>query len=242
MTLHIVTRPLAPLFSHIPSPNISKTLLWNIFYSVPPESLITTMSNTVRHDTHHQRKLFIQMSGAPGSGKSTLARLLAHSVDGVILNHDILRSTVLGHRIPFDEAAKLAYGLGWALAEEMIKQGRSVIIDSTCNYQEVVDRGSAMARQYGYDYWYVECKVDNINLLDERLCTRVPLRSQRRGVDSPPPDANGAVHTEDSRAVFNRWIKGPCRPVDNAISVDSTRRPEECRDYALRRMCPQSSV
>jgi predicted kinase len=182
------------------------------------------------------------MSGAPGSGKSTTAKLLAQSIDGVVIDHDIIRSTVLEHKISFDEAAKLAYDLSWALAENIIKQERSVIIDSPCNYKEVLDQGTALTQQYGYDYWYVECKVDDVNLLDERLRKRVPLRSQRTGVDRPPPDASGARHSKDPRALFKRWIKSPCRPDGNAIVVDSTGSPEKRRDYILERIRPPTGV
>ena len=182
------------------------------------------------------------MSGAPGAGKSTTAKLLAQSIDGVVIDHDIIRSTILEHKISFREAAKLAYDLGWALAEDMIKQERSVIIDSACNYKEVLGQGTALAQQYGYDYWYVECKVDGVDLLDERLRKRVPLRSQRTGVDCPPCDASGICHNEHPRALFKRWIESPCRPDGNVIIVDSTGRPEERRDYILERICPPCGV
>lgn len=171
-----------------------------------------------------------------------MANLLAQLIDGVVIDHDIIKSTLLEDNISFDQAAKVAYRLGWALAEAMIKQERSVIIDSTCNYKEVLDQGTALAQQYGYDYWYVECKVDDVNLLDERLRKRVPLRSQRTGVDRPPPDASGASYCEDSRALFKRWIESPCRPDGNAIVVDSTGSLEKRRDYILERISPPTGV
>lgn len=82
------------------------------------------------------------MSGAPGSGKSTMANLLAESIDGVVIDHDVIKSTLLEDNLSFDQAARVAYRLDWALAEAMIKQKRSVIIDSTCNYKEVIDQGT----------------------------------------------------------------------------------------------------
>ncbi len=94
-----------------------------------------------------------------------MARLLAESIDGVAVDHDIIRSAILDGNIPFDQAAKIAYGINWALSEDIMKQKRSVIIDSTCNYQETLDRGTALARRYDYDYWYVECSVDDLDLL-----------------------------------------------------------------------------
>jgi predicted kinase len=184
----------------------------------------------------HPRKLLIQMSGSPGSGKSTVAKLLAQSIDGVVINHDLIKSFFLENEMSFDQSAKLAYSLDWRLAEDMIKQGRSVIIDSVCNYPEVLDRGTALAQQYGYDYKYVECRVDNLDLLDRRLQNRVSLRSQRTGVNHPPPDVNGARQSQDYRAVFKRWIENPSHPAGIAIIVDSTGSPEECLDYILKQI------
>ena len=191
---------------------------------------------------HLPRKLLIQMSSAPGSGKSTVANLLAQSIDGVVINHDLIKSFFLEVDISFDQSAKLTYRFDWILAEDMIKQGRNVIIDSTCNYNEVLDQGTALARQYGYDYRYVECRVDDVDLLHRRLCNRVSLRSQRTGVNRPPPDASGARHSEDYRALFKRWIESPCRLAGDAIVVDSTGSPEECLDYILKQMVPLSGV
>ena len=168
------------------------------------------------------------MSGVPGSGKSTLGKLLAQSIDAVVIDHDLLRSFFLDNNNPFDQSAKQAYGLQWLLAEDLIKQGRSVIFDSTCNYQETLDRGSALAKKFDYDYKYVECRVNDVDLLDERLQTRVSLRSQRTGVNKPPADATEARHNEDYRVMFQKWIEKPVRPATGAILVDSTRGPEKC--------------
>jgi predicted kinase len=176
------------------------------------------------------------MSGAPGSGKSTIANMLARSIDGVVINHDLIKSFFLENDIPFEQSAKLTYRFDWILAEDMIKQGRNVIIDSTCNYDEVVDHGTALARRHGYHYKYVECRVNDIDLLERRLRSRVPLRSQRTGVDGPPPDVKASSPTEDYRALFKRWIENPCRPDGNAIVLDSTSSPEDCLDYVLRQL------
>ena len=87
----------------------------------------------------------------------------------MIIDHDVLRSSLLTSGVPFDIAAKQAYQLQWVLAEDFVKQGLAVIVDSICNYQEVVDQGSALASQYGYTYWYVECRARDIDMLDRRL-------------------------------------------------------------------------
>ncbi|OBT69529.1 hypothetical protein VE03_01059 [Pseudogymnoascus sp. 23342-1-I1] len=185
-------------------------------------------------------KLFIQMSGAPGSGKSTIARLLGQSIGGVVIDHDVLRSTLLESDLQLGPAAKHAYQLQWALAQDVMKQGLSVIIDSTCNFQVVLDRGSELAKQQGYHYWYVECQVQDVDLLDRRLRSRDSMTSQRTGVDCAPAAAvaaGGVGEIEDSRATFKRWIENPCRPEDgNIVIVGSTENPEMLRDHILKKI------
>jgi predicted kinase len=111
-------------------------------------------------------KMLIQMSGCPGSGKSTMADLLGQSINGLVIDHDLIRSFFLDNDILFEQAAKLAYRSQWVLAEDVIKRERNVIIDSTCNYEETLNQGIVLARKYGFNYRYVECRVHDIELLD----------------------------------------------------------------------------
>ncbi|KID83856.1 ABC transporter, partial [Metarhizium majus ARSEF 297] len=186
-------------------------------------------------------KLLIQMSGAPGSGKSTLARLLRSTIGGIVIDHDVLRSAILEPAlVSFDQAAKQAYTLQWKLARDLLHQGvGTVIIDSTCNYPEVLEQGSSLAAQHGYLYWYVECRVGDIDMLDQRMRARQPMASQRSAVDCPPVAAqgNGNRLGEDARALFVKWIESPCRPEDSScvIILDSTVLPEILCRQILRR-------
>jgi predicted kinase len=195
-----------------------------------------------QHSSSLAAKLLIQMSGAPGSGKSTIARLLRPSINGIIIDHDVLRSALLETGIvSFDQAAKQAYQLQWAQAQDFMSQGvGSVIIDSTCNYPEVVEQGTSLAACHGYTYWYIECKVDDVDLLDRRMRGRQPMASQRSAVDCPPAAAqgNGTRVGEDARALFTRWIRSPCRPDHDGcvIIVDSTASLEKLREQIMKRL------
>lgn len=181
------------------------------------------------------RQYIVQMSGAPGSGKSTIALRLARSIDGVVINHDLLKSFFLDTNTPFDQAAKLAYNLDWVLAEDLLKQGRSVIIDSVCNYATLLEKGAAVAEQYGCEYRFVECRVEDVEVLDRRLRGRVAMRSQRTGIDVPPSDAEG-TGSEDHRAVLKRKMENPVHPASGAIVVDSSGSTEKCVEEILRQI------
>jgi predicted kinase len=200
----------------------------------------TAYKMTTEWKQQSPRKLFIQMSGAPGSGKSTISRLLRRSIGNtVIIDHDILRSTLLESDMSFPQAAEHAYGLQWRLAQDFIDQDFNIIIDSTCNPQEVLDRGTTLAKDHDYSFWYVECKIDNIDLLDQRLRSRHAMTSQRTSVYLPPAAAatqSGVVTDEGCRALFKKWIEDPCRPTGNVIVVDSVGNSETARDHILERM------
>ncbi|KFY53287.1 hypothetical protein V496_07735 [Pseudogymnoascus sp. VKM F-4515 (FW-2607)] len=181
------------------------------------------------------RQYIIQMSGAPGSGKSTIALHLARSIDGIVINHDLLKTFFLDTNTPFDQAAKLAYNLDWVLAEDLLKQGRSVIIDSVCNYVSLLEKGAAVAERHGAAYRFVRCRVEDLEVLDRRLKGRVAMRSQRTGVDMPPSDSEVAG-VVDHRAVLRRKMENPVQPESGAIVVDSSGSTEECVEKILRQI------
>ncbi|OHF04263.1 ABC transporter [Colletotrichum orchidophilum] len=177
------------------------------------------------------------MSGAPGSGKSTAATLLAQPLNAVILDLDVIKSSLLDDGVPFEQSARLAYSILWALADSILKQSRNLIVDCTCNYEEIISHGTALARGNGFEYWHIECRPNvDIDVLDGRLRARVAMRSQRTGVFSPPADADTSQRREDQEALFRRWISNPYRPKDNVMVVDTSRGPDECREQVLKAM------
>jgi predicted kinase len=191
-------------------------------------------------------KVIIQMSGAPGSGKSTLSKLLAPKINGVVIDYDLLKTFFLNNNIPFAESGKLSYNFIWVLAEEMIKQGRNVIVDSPCQYTEILERGTALAEKSNYEYKYVWCRVksEDVEMLDQRIRSRAPMRSQRTGVFRPPIDKLDIQRDDDYyRAHFKERIEDPIRPdASSIIMVDSYATPLECLDSVLKQLIPPASI
>ncbi|KAK3364978.1 hypothetical protein B0T24DRAFT_670457 [Lasiosphaeria ovina] len=50
---------------------------------------------------------------------------------------------------------EMAHDLQWMLARDLMSQVYSVIIDSTCNFPEVLSQGSTCAQEQGHAYWHM---------------------------------------------------------------------------------------
>lgn len=159
---------------------------------------------------------FLQMSGVPGSGKSTLARAVGKAAGAVVIDHDIVKSALLQSG-PADLdaglAGKMSYEIEWAMIDFHLAQGQSVILDSPCLYDVMVERGTALAEKHHATYKYVECALDDIKEVDRRLRTRVRMISQ-----------NGQVPSEDA---FRKAFSGSKRPSDVPCWVVDSSRPFE---------------
>jgi predicted kinase len=169
----------------------------------------------------------LQMSGAPGAGKSTIAAEISRHHGFVVLDYDLVKSTLLDSGTQFTDAGRIAYKLVLALAEDMLGHGSSVVIDSPCFYAELLSAGQSIARRHHATYLYVECVLDDIDGLDARLSRRTPLRSQRQTVSRGPVDHDIPLDA-DGRELFRSWIDGMKRPSDNLLVIDTSRDLSVC--------------
>lgn len=169
--------------------------------------------------------MFIQMSGFPGSGKSTLAREIAKRTGAVIIDHDIVKSALLQsiHDAYIDPkvAGGIAYNIDWALIDFHLASGHSVILDSPCLYEEMVEKGSALTQKHQVKYKYVECILNDFKEINRRLTSRERLVSQ--------------IEEIKSEAAFQHTVQNSKRPPINVCTVE-TNQPledyiEEVIDY-----------
>lgn len=159
----------------------------------------------------------VQMSGFPGSGKSTLAKQIAKQTGATIIDHDIVKSTLLkdieGLPIDAELAGKISYNIDWSLIEFLLSQGQAVIFDSPCLYEEMVEKGTILSKKYNVKYKYVECYLDDSDEINFRLRNRERMVSQIK-----------EIYSEES---FRYTIKNSKKPSGYKCLLVDTKHPLE---------------
>ncbi|MFH8282416.1 AAA family ATPase [Streptomyces antibioticus] len=74
--------------------------------------------------------MLIVFGGLPGTGKTTLARLLAARIGGVHLRIDTIEQAIVRSGLARQPVGPVGYVVGYALAEEHLRQGLTVIAES----------------------------------------------------------------------------------------------------------------
>lgn len=174
---------------------------------------------------------FLQMSGAPGSGKTTVAQAIGNATGAVVIDHDITKSALLAANVPVAMAGRASYQVLDAMARHLLQQGHSVVFDSPCFYDELLERGQELAAENNATYRYIECVLEDLNELDRRLRTRQPMPSQVAGVYAPPTAGSGK--TESGEMLFQDWIANMKRPQSTYLTLDTSLPCAECIAAAL---------
>ncbi|MFF3371584.1 AAA family ATPase [Streptomyces sp. NPDC002680] len=74
--------------------------------------------------------MLIVIGGLPGTGKTTLARLLAARIGGVHLRVDTIEQAIVRSGLARHPVGPAGYVVGYALAEEHLGQGLTVVAES----------------------------------------------------------------------------------------------------------------
>ncbi|WKA55727.1 AAA family ATPase [Planococcus shixiaomingii] len=172
---------------------------------------------------------FLQMAGFPGSGKSTLAHSVAKRTGAVIVDHDVVKSALLesleAQGVNPQTAGKISYGIDWSLIDFHLSLGHSVIFDSPCLYAEMLGKGMRLAEKYNANYKYVECYLNDFQIINERL------KKRKRKISQIPEVL--------SEKVFSVAVDSSERPLNiEHVVVDSSKALEvyldEVMEYVLK--------
>ncbi|MEH7456128.1 AAA family ATPase [Bacillus sp. JJ1127] len=162
---------------------------------------------------------FLQMAGFPGSGKSTLSRCIAKNTGAIVIDHDIVKTALLEsfetNQIETNRTGGISYDVEWALIDFHLSLGHSVILDSPCLYTEMVEKGEMLSKKHRVTYKYVECYLDNMKEINNRLKIRERMISQ--------------IEKVESEEGFKKWLDGSKRPSDFTYLIVDSGQPLE--DY-----------
>lgn len=158
---------------------------------------------------------FLQMSGFPGSGKSTLARQIEIKTGAIVIDHDIVKSALMksldAKQVDAKAAGSISYDIEWALIDFHLSQGHSVILDSPCFYEEMLEKGQSLSKKHQANYKYIECYLEDFIEINRRLKTRQRMISQ--------------IPSIESEEMFQQSIQNSKRPQDAEFLKVDTSRP-----------------
>jgi predicted kinase len=156
----------------------------------------------------------LQLAGAPGSGKSALARLIGRTTGAVVIDKDVLKSAALEAGADEALAGCIAYEAFFALADHLLGQDKSVVLDSPSFWETIPAKGAAVAAARIVPYYFIECFCPDRNEIARRLRERPRLRS------NPGEEAlDGGPET--------------VAPPGAYLRIDTTQPIERCLELAL---------
>jgi len=164
------------------------------------------------------------MAGTSGVGKTTLAQRIASQTGAVVVDMDVIKSAALEAGTAWDMSGRVGYRVSHALADSLLNQGFSIILDSPCRFDFIVDSGTELAAKHKIPYAFIECVLTDADELNRRMLNRKRQRSQRLAPDQAPADASTDAMMDDKGSVIAHETKYPKCPW---LQVDTSEPMEQ---------------
>jgi predicted kinase len=143
--------------------------------------------------------VLVIMAGLPASGKTAISRALAREIRGVHVRIDTIEQAVVRSGAASRPLGPVGYVVGYAIAEDHLRQGLTVVADSVNPLQATRDAWCDIARSTGSDF--VEVEVVCSDPVEHRK------RATSRSVDIPgltPPGWRAIVESD-----YEPWHRSP---------------------------------
>jgi predicted kinase len=175
-------------------------------------------------------KTVLLMAGMPGTGKSSLARKLAKQLgrSWVVLDKDVFHSAMLNTEIEGKTASKAAYTGMFAVAQDLLEQGFSVIIDSPALYGDTIKQAMDLAAQANARFVVLRCTAED-RVRNRRLIERPKHRSQQ---ETKPE----SITQEEEVRRFEHL------PATTLVLDTTNRPPEELVEITLQFLARQTGL
>ncbi|MCX8168886.1 MAG: AAA family ATPase [Candidatus Methanomethylicia archaeon] len=159
----------------------------------------------------------IAICGLPGTGKSTVADILSKKIKAPVLRTDEIRKKIIEKPTYSEEEKKLVYKVMFIIAEYLIKQGISCILDATFNKEENRKEIVKLAERNNVPLYFIEC-----------VCNEEVIRERLRGDKRFSSDANWEVYLK---------LKSEFEPIkEDHIVVDTTKGSKEAADILIEKL------
>ncbi|MET8450257.1 AAA family ATPase [Streptomyces sp. NPDC005209] len=166
--------------------------------------------------------MLIVMGGLPGTGKTTLARLLAARIGAVHLRVDTIEQAIVRSGLAQHPVGPAGYVVGYALAEEHLRQALTVIAESVNPLR--VTRDAWRATAVGAGVSVLEVEVVCSDPAEHRL------RVTSRSIDIPDLPLPGWQQVVDRE--YEPWER-------ERVVVDTAgQSPRQSLDMLLRGLAP----
>jgi predicted kinase len=137
----------------------------------------------------------------------------------VVVDTDVLKSALIDGGVPLADSGRVAYAAALALSRDLVAQGKSVVFDSPCRYQALLDAGAAIANEAGVHYGFIELWASDVSLLLARLDRRTPKVSQVASATDPARGTEWEFGTAE--ATLLTWQNQLVRPKHEWLRLDA---------------------
>jgi predicted kinase len=117
--------------------------------------------------------MLIILAGLPGAGKTTIARELARQIGAVLVRVDSIEQAIRDSGLPAGPLDEAGYRVGYAVAEDNLRLGRTVIADSVNPVPASREAWRAVAARARVRALEIEVVCSDRDMHRERVETRV---------------------------------------------------------------------
>lgn len=187
-----------------------------------------------------EKPTLILMAGLMGTGKSVLAQCIAPRLGAEVVRTDVIRKEMLRiapaerHHEEFnvgiysEEVNRRTYEEALRKALEMLREGKSVIIDASYKKRGERLNARAAAQELKADFFVVECTCP------EEI---VRVRLGRRLLDTGEPSDGRWEIFQAQKADFDAVTE---LPAQSHVIIDCSPSPEQCAQQAVRQIRERS--